>query len=401
MIRPENRLKLVWDLGIFLFTVFTAIAIPLELIFGAGMDRRSILFELGGSLLFAVDIALRFRTAILKDGKWVTHPREVAVHYLKTTFVVDFFAAVPWTLLVFVFVGPPVMNANGLPNLWSLHSLDLLSLLRLIRVFDFTRRLERDAFINPSTLRLSVLIFWMILFTHWIACCWFYLLGDGTAALHGDNYLRALYFTTTTIMTIGYGDITPKTNPQIIFTIGVQIFGAGFYGYLIGNLASILANIDLIRTQFREKVDKISAFIKYYNLPADLQKRIRKYYTHLWEARRGQDDAGALSELPRSLRTEVSLFLNRPIVEKIPFMKGASEECIRDIVLNLAPIIALPNEVIFCEGERGEEMFFISRGTVDVISADGKTIYATLADGNFFGEIALILDSPRTATVRS
>lgn len=401
MIRPENRLKLVWDLGIFLFTVFTAIEIPLELVFGAGMDRRSLLFEIGGSLLFATDIALRFRTAILQNGKWVVDPGRVAAHYLKTTFVVDFFAAVPWTLLVFTLVGPPVTHANGLPDLWSLHTLDLLSLFRLIRVLDFTRRLERDAFINPSTLRLSTLIFWMVLFSHWIACAWYYLQGDGSAALHADNYLRALYFTTTTIMTVGYGDITPKTNPQIIFTIGVQIFGAGFYGYLIGNLASILANIDLIRTQFREKFDKISAFIKYYNLPADLQKRIRKYYTHLWEVRRGQDDAGALSDLPRSLKTEVSLFLNRPIVEKVPFMKDASEEIIRDIVLNLSPVIALPDEVIFQEGERGEEMYFISRGTVEVISADGRTVYATMTEGNFFGEIALILDSPRTATVRA
>ena len=44
-------------------------------------------------------------------------------------------------------------------------------------------------------------------------------------------------------------------------------------------------------------------------------------------------------------------------------------------------------------------MFFISRGSVDVVSADEKTVYATLTTGQFFGEIALLLSIPRTATI--
>ena len=51
-------------------------------------------------------------------------------------------------------------------------------------------------------------------------------------------------------------------------------------------------------------------------------------------------------------------------------------------------------------GETGREMFFLSRGEVEVVARDG-TILNTLSDGDFFGEIALFLDQPRTASVRA
>ena len=46
-------------------------------------------------------------------------------------------------------------------------------------------------------------------------------------------------------------------------------------------------------------------------------------------------------------------------------------------------------------------MYFISRGAVDVTNEDENITYATLSAGQFFGEIALLLSTPRTATVRS
>jgi CRP/FNR family transcriptional regulator, cyclic AMP receptor protein len=51
------------------------------------------------------------------------------------------------------------------------------------------------------------------------------------------------------------------------------------------------------------------------------------------------------------------------------------------------------------QGERGREFFVLLEGEADVIK-DGRTINQ-LSDGDFFGEIALVVDSPRTATVKA
>ncbi len=46
------------------------------------------------------------------------------------------------------------------------------------------------------------------------------------------------------------------------------------------------------------------------------------------------------------------------------------------------------------------QMFFINRGTVDVVSEDGSVVFASMNEGKFFGEISLVFSCPRTASIR-
>ena len=52
-------------------------------------------------VLFMIDIVINFRTTYVKESETlVTCPIKIAKHYLKTYFVVDFVAAIPWELIV-------------------------------------------------------------------------------------------------------------------------------------------------------------------------------------------------------------------------------------------------------------------------------------------------------------
>lgn len=58
-----------------------------------------------------------------------------------------------------------------------------------------------------------------------------------------------------------------------------------------------------------------------------------------------------------------------------------------------------PGEEIIRQGELGREFFVIGSGAVDIV-VDGQTVNS-LGPGSFFGEVSLIRDQPRNATVRA
>lgn len=71
----------------------------------------------------------------------------------------------------------------------------------------------------------------------------------------------------------------------------------------------------------------------------------------------------------------------------------------------MKPVLFLPEDYIIREGERGDSLYFINKGEVDVSIRDSKkredTCIGILKDGVVFGEIALLTKLKRTATVVS
>ncbi len=404
MIRQDNIYKRYFDALLLAFTLFAALEVPLHLALQYPKAGWREMLGFLYPIIFTIDIIVTFFSAITVDGEEVTSRKKIAIHYLRSWFIVDLIAATPFDLIFSQGWLSELSNAARSLRLFSPRYIRILLMVQLVRlhhILPFLEKTRKKELFNPGLIRLFFTVFVVLIIAHWVACGWL-AMGKIDAALdYQTNYLKALYWTITTITTIGYGDITPSTNGQIIYTMFVQLTGAGMYGYIIGNLASMLANSDLARTQFRAKMEKIQTFMQYRDVPGDLQDSIRTYYDYLWNNRRGFDESAVLDELPSSLKVQVALHLNKDIIEKVPMFRGAPDEFIRQIVLNLKPVLYTPGDFIFRKGEIGDQMYFISRGRVEIVSEDGQTVFATLGDGSFFGEIALLFSSERTASVRA
>jgi CRP-like cAMP-binding protein len=88
---------------------------------------------------------------------------------------------------------------------------------------------------------------------------------------------------------------------------------------------------------------------------------------------------------------ELRLLTGVPIFAPLP---GTALE---HIAGRLVPLRIEPGTVIVREGDAGDRFYVVVEGEVEV-TADGK-IVSQLGPGGYFGEIALLKDVPRTATV--
>lgn len=84
------------------------------------------------------------------------------------------------------------------------------------------------------------------------------------------------------------------------------------------------------------------------------------------------------AELPHTLQVAVSSHTKLGFFKQCPFFDFCSDEVLRNLCMVMKPEIFYTGDMIISFGDLGQEMYFIERGTVEVLSADGKTKYATL-----------------------
>lgn len=90
------------------------------------------------------------------------------------------------------------------------------------------------------------------------------------------------------------------------------------------------------------------------------------------------------------------------LVERLrsfPLFESTPESFLIAVGQHLRPQLHSANDYILTEGDDAKAMYWLVRGAVSVTSRDGESIHAELNPGAFFGEIGVLMDRPRTATI--
>lgn len=357
--------------------------------------------DIACDLIFLLNMAVQMRTSFEQDGEEIRDPRKIEDAYIGWNLVRDVLGILPLEIISLAFSSryEPGFRANRLV---------FVALLP-----DLFERWERLTTIKPSIIRIGKSIFVVFFCTHIMGCI-FHLIslleGDsaletftGTTGLNQltlvDRYFRSVYWSFVTMT--GYNNTNPNTLAEAVFSFCVTLMGISLFATIIGSVGSLVTNLDSSKLYFRQKLDSINEYMSYKQIPENLQNEVRNYFLYLWKSGKGLDKNQALDQLPQYLKHKMNMFLNSGVIRRVPMFEEWKDDknFITDIVKNLSSRIYLPRAVIVCEGDIGNEMYFISHGEVNVISHDGLSVAWTFKDGDFFGEIAILLDAKRTATI--
>jgi MFS family permease len=101
-----------------------------------------------------------------------------------------------------------------------------------------------------------------------------------------------------------------------------------------------------------------------------------------------------------ALRTRTAGQPDAALLARIPAFASVPEDVREWAVRRMVPETVPGGTVIIRQGEEGDQFYTIARGSVEVsVEQDGHTMQRALGAGDFFGEIALLQNVPRTATV--
>ena len=370
-----SRNEVMWHLTVALLTLYAVYRVPVDIVLGTDHTHGLGLFDIVLVLAFVIDPVVTIFFAR-------KHTQGRVKSYVKVLLLPDVLAAL--SIIAF-------SRGNGYA---------LLALLKVIHVTYFINTWRWQLIKRSNLIRLLLFVYWLVILVHITACGWIVMREQIPVVNPNSSYIEALYWSVTTLTTIGYGDIVPHNHPQMLYAIFIMLIGFVMMGYLIGNISGLLNRSDPLRAQYAAALEEVTAFVQYHNLPSTLTHRIVEYFGYMWRQRAAFDEPHILNSLPSGLRSEVSLHLKRDVIQRVPFFREAGEQFIREIANQMRPLVATPGELVFHFGDPANHMYFISQGTLDVLDQN-MVVIGTLTDGDFFGEMALLEHRRRGANVRA
>nr|XP_025855337.1 potassium voltage-gated channel subfamily H member 6 isoform X3 [Vulpes vulpes] len=404
--------KAVWDWLILLLVIYTAIFTPYSAAFLLSDQDESQRVDCGYTcspltvvdlivdIMFVVDIVINFRTTYVNtNDEVVSHPRRIAVHYFKGWFLIDMVAAIPFDLLIFRTGSDETTTLIGL--------LKTARLLRLVRV---ARKLDRYSEYGAAVLFLLMCTFALI--AHWLACIW-YAIGnverpylepkigwlDSLGAQLGkryngsdpasgpsvqDKYVTALYFTFSSLTSVGFGNVSPNTNSEKVFSICVMLIGSLMYASIFGNVSAIIQRLYSGTARYHTQMLRVKEFIRFHQIPNPLRQRLEEYFQHAWSYTNGIDMNAVLKGFPECLQADICLHLHRALLQHCPAFRGASKGCLRALAVKFKTTHAPPGDTLVHLGDVLSTLYFISRGSIEILRDD--VVVAILGKNDIFGE---------------
>ncbi|KAG9459299.1 hypothetical protein H6P81_003807 [Aristolochia fimbriata] len=412
IIAPYDQRYRFWQTYLVLLVIYSAWASPFELAFQSAGNGSMAIVDLVVDVFFAVDIVLTFFVAYLDKSTYllVDDPKKIAARYLtKMLFPMDVASTMPFQLIYRLITGKHGGDVFGFLN--------LLRLWRLRRVSELFSRLEKDTRFSYFWTRYSKLLSVTLFTVHAAGCFYFWLAAQyhtkGNTWIGKQvpdfehrsiwlGYTYSMYWSITTLATVGYGDLHAENTGEKTFNILYMLFNIGLTAYLIGNMTNLIVHNATRTWAMRDSINEISKYASKNRLPERLKEQIMsnlhlKYKT----AELQQNELFAV--LPKAIRSGIAQHLFKDTVEATYLFKGVTQDLITQLVSEMKAEYFPPKVDIIIQKDIPTDFYILVSGAVELLTYKNGTeqVVSKLEAADMAGEIGVIFNIPQPFTVRT
>lgn len=354
------------------------------------------------NLLCARALASRFWTSQidLRLGKEVVDIKRIRKRVIKSQW---FWVDLTGLLASCVFWMVPLWNSE---LVWPF----ALRLLRCWRILhtqtETTSTAQTELSASVYLVELGRLVASVFAVSHLFGCLWFCIGGLDPVNANPDkyvgSYLSAVFEATMMIL----GTTLPpnwtsaeSTIAQIVTATVISIFGALHMSFVFAQLILIVQRMTILNLRQSENMALIQAAMRSLDVPQSLQVRVLSYHRFVAIFHHQEAYSALMSGLSKNLLIELKIFLFRGLIQRASFFSQLEPQLINRIVMAFEEVVFSPGDVIIRKGELADEMYFLIKGTCEVHLQNFGDIVATKQSGDFFGEVALLTNQPRTAWI--
>ena len=403
IIKVTDNYLVLYKCFIFILIFFYIIFYPFVFAFNYHIPEYLIIII---DIIFIFDFCIGFFIGYYnEEGKIVKNLYLCFKNYLKTNFFKNLILSFPF-LIVF-------HNSNSLYK--------ILPLIRIFKFYEFIYN-EKDSEIFYDELIINVhlikslnvhypiysfLTFFIGFFIlcHLSSCIFIFLANFCypnwetkviTDSSNYTKYLTAFYYSLTTIISVGYGDITPVSKYEKTYGIILMILGVCLYSIVLSILSSVFENVLIRERNFKKNIYLLDDLSDKYRIPNILYHKVLRYlkYTSIINSK---DNNLLMNSLPKHYKSILLYEIHGENLNNLNFFKGQSNEFKFIAVLFLKDLNLIRGEYLIQTGDIVDEFYMVKKGILQIqkeTNFEKRLKILKIREKEHFGEIYMISNLP-------
>lgn len=392
----------VWSFIIVILFSYTVVYLPYKISFLEESYGFFSMLDWVANIAFMVDIAVSMLSQYSESGEMIDELRPIVSSYIKSWFFLDLFSVIP----IETFLG----RSLGLGIMMKfMRLMKIAKIFRLLKISDTIsknrvfRRAVQFFNINRQFSDFVLFFLFIILMTHITGCLWFFLtkLEDSETSWIEDVqyqkasnlniYVMSIYWAISTICTVGFGDVVPKTITEKLFNIVWICVGVAFYSYTLGTLSSILNASNLQRSIASSRFALLYMYAKEKKIDTSLLEKITINLEFLEEGSslpKGEESLDFLADVSVNLTYDLAKHIHRDLIERVLVFRNKDTNFVAQLIPHISTRRFRAGEVVYNAHEYPLFVYFLTSGKVG-FSEESSRVFKMFVQGSYFGEVEI------------